>query len=212
MVTSQTVDTWTGVPGFSEEWYRDIVEFAGRTPEPVRWFAAHFTEGSIVLLVLLFLLASGRRFGGTSRDRAATLVAPVAVVLAYGLSEWIKTLVDQERPCRALTDLVIVAGHCPPPGDWSFPSNHSTIAGALAATTLLLRPRLGLLAVPLALLAAFSRTFVGVHYPHDVVGGLLLGTLVGTVLLVTLSGPVAHLLDRRRTGPPAGTRTPTGAR
>ncbi|BCL15114.1 phosphatase PAP2 family protein [Micromonospora sagamiensis] len=211
-MTSQLVDTPGDVPRFSTEWYRDIVEFADRTPEPVQWFAAHFTEGSVVLLGLLFLLAAGRRFGGTSRDRAAALVAPVPVVLAYGLSEWIKTLVDQERPCRALTDLTIVAGHCPPTGDWSFPSNHSTIAGALAATILLLRPRLGLLAVPLALLAAFSRTFVGVHYPHDVVGGVLLGGLVGAALLVMLTGPLAHLLDRRRTGPPTETRTPTRAR
>ncbi|MEV0327082.1 phosphatase PAP2 family protein [Micromonospora echinospora] len=211
-MTSWMVDLPEDVPQVSVEWYRDIVEFADRTPEPVQWFAAHFTEGSVVLLGLLFLLAAWRRFGGTSRDRAAALVAPVAVVLAYGLSEWIKTLFDQERPCRALADLAIVAGHCPPTGDWSFPSNHSTIAGALAATTLVLGLRLGLLAVPLALLAAFSRTFVGVHYPHDVVAGVLLGALVGTVLLMTLTGPVAHLLDRRRTGPPAQTRTPTGAR
>lgn len=199
-MTSQLVDIPGDVPGFSAEWYRDIVEFAGDTPPAVQWFAAHFTEGSIVLLGLLFLLAAGRRFGGTTRGRAAALVAPVPVVLAYGLSEWIKTVVDQERPCQALTDLVIVAGECPATGDWSFPSNHATIAGSLAATTVLLRPRLGWLVVPLALLAAFSRTFVGVHYPHDVAGGVLLGALVGTVGLTALTGPMNHLLGRRADG------------
>lgn len=195
------VDAGTGVPEVSVEWYRDVVELADRSPEPVRWFAAHFTEGSVVLLGLLLLLAAWRRLGGSPRDRARVLVAPVAVVLAYGLSELVKTVVDEERPCRNLVEVSIVAAECPPTGDWSFPSNHSTIAGALAAAVVLLWPRLGLLAVPLALLAAFSRTFVGVHYPHDVLAGVLLGALVTTALVLTLTGTVAHLL-RRRTRPP----------
>ena len=73
---------------------------------------------------------------------------------------------DEDRPCRGAA--TILAGQCPPVGDWSFPSNHATIAGALATAVLLLSPRWGLLAAPLALLAALSRVFVGVHYPHDV--------------------------------------------
>ncbi|WBB78098.1 phosphatase PAP2 family protein [Micromonospora sp. WMMD882] len=198
------------VPGFSVEWYQDVVEVADRSPEPVRWFAAHFTEGSVVLLGLLLLAAAWRRFGGPARDRAATLVAPVAVLLAYGSSEWLKTVVDQERPCRGLTGLTIVAGHCPPSGDWSFPSNHATTAGALAAATVLLCPRLGWLAVPLALLAAASRTFVGVHYPHDVLAGVLLGALVVTALLLTLPGPVGRRLPPGR-APDGGARGFTGA-
>lgn len=200
-MTSLLVDAPTDVPGLSVEWYRDIVEFAGSTPPAVQWFAAHFTEGAVVLLGLLFLLAAGRRFGGPAPGRAAALVAPVVVVLAYGLSEGLKVVIDQERPCHVLTDLVIVASECPAAGDWSFPSNHATIAGALAATTALLRPRLGWLAIPLALLAAFSRTFVGVHYPHDVVGGVLLGALVGGVGLLALTGPASHLLHRRASRP-----------
>lgn len=36
---------------------------------------------------------------------------------------------------------------------------------------------LGLAVLPVAVLAAFSRVFVGVHYPHDVVAGFLLGAL-----------------------------------
>ncbi|WDZ86225.1 phosphatase PAP2 family protein [Micromonospora cathayae] len=215
---SDMVDVTAGVPGFSAEWYTDVVEFADGSPEPVQWFAAHFTEGSVVLLGLLLMAAAWRYFRGapqaagigppsarTTRHRAAALVAPVAVVLAYGLSEWFKTVVDQERPCRDLTDLVIVAGHCPPVGDWSFPSNHSTIAGALATGTVLLWPRLGLLAVPLALLAAASRVFVGVHYPHDVVGGVLLGALVVTALVLPLTG-LPQRRSQHRDAPPSPIR------
>ncbi|MET7965764.1 phosphatase PAP2 family protein [Micromonospora sp. NPDC005305] len=188
----------TDVPDVSADWYHDIVEFADRTPEPVHWFALHFTEGAIVLLgILLVLAALARLVGGDLRGRALALAAPVAVVCAYASSEGLKTLIAEDRPCRSPADLVIVAGHCPPAGDWSFPSNHATIAGALAAAALLLHRRIGLVAVPLAVLAAFSRTFVGVHYPHDVAAGLLLGVLVGTLLTPVLARPVADVLRRR---------------
>ncbi|MEU5721230.1 phosphatase PAP2 family protein [Micromonospora sp. NPDC047738] len=188
----------TDVPDISADWYHDIVRYADSTPQPVHWFATHFTEGAILLLgVLMVLAALTRLVGGDVRGRALALAAPITVLLSYGASEGLKDLIAEDRPCRSPADLVIVAGHCPPVGDWSFPSNHATIAGALAATTLLLHRRIGLVAAPLALLAALSRTFVGVHYPHDVAAGLLLGVLVGTLLTPLAARPVAELLARR---------------
>ncbi|MFG2054144.1 phosphatase PAP2 family protein [Micromonospora sp. NPDC048930] len=199
----------TDVPDISADWYHDVVEFADRTPQPVHWFATHFTEGAIVLLgVLLVLAALTRLVGGDVRDRALALVAPVAVVAAYGASEGLKSLVAEDRPCRSPADLVIVAGHCPAVGDWSFPSNHATIAGALAATALLLHRRIGLVAVPLAVLAALSRVFVGVHYPHDVAVGLLLGALIGTLLTPLAARPLADVLARLFPRPTAALAPP----
>ncbi|SCG62255.1 phosphatase PAP2 family protein [Micromonospora coxensis] len=186
----------TDVPDISVEWYRDVVDVASDSPTPVQWFAAHFTEGAILLLGALFLLAAAPRLlRGGPAERAVALVAPVAVVLAYGCSEGLKTVFDQDRPCR---DAVrIVAAQCPPAGDWSFPSNHATIAGALAVATLLCSRRLGLLAAPLALLAALSRVFVGVHYPHDVAAGLLLGAAATLTVTLLAARPTADLLNRR---------------
>ncbi|MEV6373949.1 phosphatase PAP2 family protein [Micromonospora musae] len=192
MVENGTID----VPEISADWYQDVVDAAASSPEPVRWFAGHFTEGAIVLLGLLLLAAALTRLGGGQRDRALALVAPIPVVLAYGGSEWLKTIVDQDRPCRAATQ-AIIAGSCPPTGDWSFPSNHSTVAGALAVATLLLARRIGLVALALAGLAAFSRVFVGVHYPHDVVAGLLFGAGVVLLLVPPLRRAVVVLLRRR---------------
>ncbi|MEV0806485.1 phosphatase PAP2 family protein [Micromonospora sp. NPDC050200] len=186
----------TDVPDISVDWYRDITDVAGSSPAPVQWFAVHFTEGAILLLGVLFLVAAAPRLlRGGPWERALALVAPVVVVLAYGCSEALKGLFDEDRPCRGAA--TVVAGHCPPVGDWSFPSNHATIAGALAAATLLLSRRLGLVAVPLALFAALSRVFVGVHYPHDVAAGLLLGALVTLTGTPLAARPAAELLARR---------------
>ncbi|MGW4501330.1 phosphatase PAP2 family protein [Micromonospora sp. NPDC004336] len=200
------------VPEISVKWYQDIVDFAADTPQPVQWFAEHFTEGAILLLGALWLVAAVSRLGTGPRGWAYALMSPVAVVLAYGCSEALKVMVDQERPCRTVvTELAIVAGECPPTGDWSFPSNHSTIAGGLAVATLLLSRRVGWVALPLAALAAFSRTFVGVHYPHDVIAGLLLGAALTALLLPLLARPTAGLLQRRahRAERPVPDRTPT---
>ncbi|GAB3948598.1 hypothetical protein GCM10027614_46010 [Micromonospora vulcania] len=154
----------------------------------------------VLLLGALLLMAALSRLSGGPHDRALALVAPVPTLLAYAGSEWLKTVVDEERPCRTV-GRAIIAGTCPPQGDWSFPSNHATLAGALAITTLLLSRRLGLVALPLAALAAFSRVFVGVHYPHDVAVGVLLGALVAAVATPLLARPTADLL-RRRAGRP----------
>ncbi|MEU7925779.1 phosphatase PAP2 family protein [Micromonospora sp. NPDC049801] len=186
----------TDVPEISAEWYRDIVDAAAGTPHPVQWFVGHATEGVILLLGALLVVAALRRLAGGPHDRALALVAPLPTLLAYAGSELLKTVVDEDRPCRTV-GRAIIAGTCPPPGDYSFPSNHATLAGALAVTTLLLSRRLGLLALPLALLAAFSRVFVGVHYPHDVAAGLLLGALVALVATPLLARPAAEALRRR---------------
>ena len=77
---------------------------------------------------------------------------------------------------------------CPPHGDWSFPSNHATIAGAAAVALALAWRGTPWLTAPLALLMAFSRVFVGVHYPHDVrSAGLALGALVALCSFVRLT-------------------------
>lgn len=84
--------------------------------------------------------------------------------------------------------------------DWGFPSNHATIAGAVALAVLWAWPRMGLFAAPLTVLAASSRVFVGVHYPHDVIIGFVLGLLVASIVIGSLVRPVTSLVGRLRQG------------
>ncbi|GLY06875.1 phosphatase PAP2 family protein [Actinoplanes sp. NBRC 101535] len=173
-------------PAFSTELYRDVVGVATASPAWVQDFMRHFTELSIILLMLLWLAAWWRARSAPATTMALALVGPAAGVTAYLTSEVAKTFLTEERPCRAV-GLPIVAAECPPVGDWSFPSNHSTIAGALFIAVFLVSWRLGIAAMIVGTSAAFSRVFVGVHYPHDVLTGFFLGaTLTALVTLLVL--------------------------
>jgi undecaprenyl-diphosphatase len=185
------------VPDVSAQWYLDVMRFAQGTPRWFQSFAGFFTEAAIVLLLVFVLVCWWRARGLSARSMAFALLAPAGVVAAYSVSEVIKTVYEVERPCRTLGDVVTIV-ECPPPGDWSFPSNHSVIAGAAAIGILMAWRALGLAALLLATGAAASRVFVGAHYPHDAMTGLALGALVALIICPLLARPVTTFVDKLR--------------
>ena len=86
-----------------------------------------------------------------------------------------------------------------PPSSGSFPSGHASAAFACATVIAWASPRLAVPVYVLAALVAWSRVYVGVHYPLDVLGGAVLGVLVATALL-----KLEAALRRSRQGTPAG--------
>lgn len=88
----------------------------------------------------------------------------------------IKPLVARPRP-DPLFGAIIAGGELL--SDYSFPSGHVTTAFALAAVLSYKEPRYRTAFYILATLIAFSRIYLGYHYPLDTVGGAVLGTAVG---------------------------------
>lgn len=192
------------------ELYRDITGFAHDTPTWVQHTVETGTEAGLLLFAALFVAAWWRARRDTTRAFAIAALAPLATAVAYVCSELLKSVVTQERPCRAIPDATASLAACPPPGDWSFPSNHATIAGASAVTVALTRQALLWLTAPLALLMAFSRVFVGVHYPHDVAAGLVLGTVVAVAAVRLGTGPAIRLAEAMRASSTPAVRWFTG--
>lgn len=89
---------------------------------------------------------------------------------------FLKYLTKRPRPCDVEdADEALISR----PFGYSFPSGHAVTA-TMAATILSAdSPALGMLAIPLATVISFSRLYLNVHYPTDVIGGVLLGYAVG---------------------------------
>ncbi|MBX6371497.1 MAG: phosphatase PAP2 family protein [Acidothermus sp.] len=98
-----------------------------------------------------------------------------ACLIGLGVNQVIAHAVAEERPYFHLRNVLRLV---PVAHDYSFPSDHSVVAGAIAMGLLLFDRRLGIVATVLGLLLAADRVYVGAHYGHDVIAGLLIGAVV----------------------------------
>jgi undecaprenyl-diphosphatase len=147
------------------------------------------TLGAVWLAIGLALALVRRRPDLLLLVLAADGVADLA---ALGL----KRLVGVDRPpVRYAEPKALV--HVP--GDHSFPSGHAATSFACATVLAFAFPRLAAPLYVLAAAIAYSRVYVGVHYPFDVVGGALLGIAVAIALRWLARAP-----RRSRRSPPPG--------
>jgi undecaprenyl-diphosphatase len=116
---------------------------------------------------------------GIYRRWGVLLMTFIAVALADWTAMAVKALVDRPRPpLRYPTPKTLV----PLPHDASFPSGHAATSFAAATMLSFAFPAFAPALFVLAAAVAFSRVYVGVHYPLDVIGGAALGVLVATAL------------------------------
>lgn len=118
---------------------------------------------------------------GRPADRRGALTAFVAALGALAVVQVIDRLWARPRPFIAHPDTVhLLVAHGADP---SFPSDHVVAACAIAVVLVSFHRRWGVVALVSAAVLAYARVYIGVHYPGDVLGGFLVGTLVALVLL-----------------------------
>ncbi len=134
-------------------------------------FSRVMTGGHAWLLVLALAMAKDRPSGW----RIAARVLPALYLTTFLVEVPVKRYFRRKRPFISIIRAVVVGRK---PGSYSFPSGHS--AAAFAGATLLSRPfpRWRGVFFAVAGLVAFSRVYLGAHYPGDVVTGGLLGTML----------------------------------
>ena len=98
----------------------------------------------------------------------------IAYAIELPLYKIIKNLIKRDRPCEALSN---VRKRISPSDRFSFPSGHTAAAFVMAVLIAHFFPLLMIPALAWALLVGFSRIYLGVHYPTDILAGMIVGML-----------------------------------
>lgn len=165
------LEQFTALDGNILLWMQEVL----RTPPltALMIFITRLGDFGAIWIALGIALCVPRR----TRVAGAAILLALMLQLAVG-QVLLKPLVGRLRPFHVvdgLHNLVAIGGY-------SFPSGHT--GSSFAAATAVWRtvsPRAGAAAIVLAALIGFSRMYVGVHFPTDVLGGIVLGCACGMV-------------------------------
>ncbi len=124
--------------------------------------------------------------------KKAALLALASMGIALLIGQVIGHIYFRPRPFTS-HEVNLLVGRSP---DASFPSDHATFSFAIAWVLWFQDRRVGWVSLALGVIIAFSRVFVGTHYPLDVFGGAMLGLATGLLVWKSrkLLDPVTSLL------------------
>lgn len=124
----------------------------------------------------IWLLAAGGMLCTKKyRRQGVILLAGLAVGVLVG-NVCLKNLIARPRPCWLDDSVMMLISS---PADYSFPSGH-TLSSVIGATVLTKTDRrFGWAAIPLAAVIVFSRLYLFVHFPSDILAGAILGVIIG---------------------------------
>ena len=181
--------------------FRWINRLADHTGWAHGFFTAYAKYGIVVFAALLLVAYLDGRRVGDLRSIAGSVWAAAAALLALGIGQVVGGAMDRARPYDVMTGVHVLIARTT---DFSFPSDHATAVGAVAAGLWISSRRIGIVAAVLAVLMAFARVYVGAHFVSDVVAGLALGAavaLMGQLGIVRLLVRLGNRLNQGGLGP-----------
>ena len=148
--------------------------------EVMRLIASDYLVPVTLALILFALWFAGSDLGTRERYQIGIVVAVFAVALANSSIEVLNNFYFRDRPfLNHEAELLFYR-----PTDSSFPANSAAAAFAIAGSVGIFQRRLAIVIASLAAVYAFSRVYVGVHYPLDVVGGAVFGLVAVPIAVV----------------------------
>lgn len=145
--------------------------FGGPVLDSVMPFITRLGDGGIIWLIgsaVLLVIPKTRKTG------AAMVASLVMEVICCNII--LKPLVGRIRPCDVNESVQLLIAR---PTDFSFPSGHTGASFAATSALLFSKNRLWIPAMVLSVLIAFSRLYLYVHYPSDVIAGAMIGMITG---------------------------------
>jgi len=170
----------TGAVGWDVRLFRIINEVPPAVASVLTPLSHVFLPAGITIVVLLIVGYVIAR----QRSILPVTAGAVAAGGAWALAHVAKAVADRPRPYEVIADAVL---RQQPAHGTSFPSSHTAVTVAVVIALLPFLPRaLAVVAIAYAVLVGWSRVYLGVHYPLDVLGGAGIGMAVGGAVLLAL--------------------------
>ena len=137
-------------------------------------------------IIPLFIFYSFTFKHNWKRAMIVFIITLITIIITDSIAaQIIKPLVGRIRPSHELADTIrLLVGKG---GKYTFPSNHAANTMAFAFMTSFFYPKTKKVLIGIVLLVSFSRVYVGVHYPFDVIGGCVFGCFVSGIILHAFS-------------------------
>jgi undecaprenyl-diphosphatase len=193
-----------GATGWDERLFRVFNEVSPAVAAVLTPLSQLFRPAGIVAVVLL---ATGYV---VARNRSVLPVAAgaLAASLGWAMAHAGKAVASRPRPYDAIAGTVL---RQQPAHGTSFPSSHTAIALAVAIALVPFLPRpVATLGIVYAAGVGWSRMYLGVHYPLDVLGGAGIGALAGGLALLALGILLRRMHPAAATQPGAGDQAGQG--
>jgi len=131
----------------------------------------------VYIIFWLILIIKGGRLGRITAMMSLFLITASDQISSFLLKDWIARI----RPCNVLPEVNILV-FCS--GSYSMPSSHAVNNFAAAVFLSKLFPKYKIPFYTIAVLMAFSRPYVGVHYPADIIVGAVVGAVIGYIFAI----------------------------
>ena len=133
----------------------------------------HIGDAGIIWIIVTICLLISKKY------RKVGVLCAIGLILGLIIGNGIvKHLVERQRPCWLDKEFELLIKN-PPKWDSSFPSGHTQSAFIMTTILMLANKKFGIPALVVALMIAFSRLYLYVHFPTDILGGMLMGIAIG---------------------------------
>ncbi len=124
------------------------------------------------LMIVYFLLR---------KERKLALLIAVGIIVGAVITYPVKFLIDRARPYDQIASVRVLT---PPETDPSFPSGHAELSFLAATVVSRFHPEYSKYLYAFSFVVALSRIYVGVHFPADVLGGVIIGIIIGRLMIM----------------------------
>lgn len=141
---------------------------------------ATFTISTVMLLLIY----------GTPEIKTIALASAISLTISHIPVAILKKMYPRRRPYLVLDEIYVTDR---PLKDHSFPSGHTTAIFSIVIPFALYNPIFASIFLPLAVLVGISRMYLGLHYPSDVLVGMVLGSTTGLIAINIVQTYFIHI-------------------